>query len=150
MENSKCVDCAQNVRPRQHSLPCTYCGSLTHQCYSKRLHMDSDEYRKYKLVELSVIFQCKSCATKASAPYESKVLFLKSSSVDVQVRMYILYSAILYLIITVILRQFVQMKVLVSNKLINIFRSLTKCLFSDELINIFRSLTKSEVIMKQE
>ena len=69
--------------------------------------MDSDEYRKYKLGELSVIFQCKSCATKASVPYEGKVLFLKSTSVDLQVSMYILYSAVMYFILTVVLGIFV-------------------------------------------
>ena len=61
-----------------------------------------------KTNSVKFFFQCKSCATKASVPYEGKVLFLKSSSVDVQVSMYILYSAVMYFILTVILRQFVQ------------------------------------------
>ena len=64
--------------------------------------MDSEEYKKYKISELSVIFQCKSCAAKASVPYEGKVIFLKSSSFDLHVSMYILYSADMYFILIVL------------------------------------------------
>ena len=80
-----CVDCGEKVRPRQHIIPCTYCGHVTHRCCSDRLQMDSIQCGRFKRGEIGIQFRCKTCAVESGLSYSGEVLLLKPSSMNIQV-----------------------------------------------------------------
>ena len=80
-----CVHCKKRVRPRQHTVKCTFCSALTHRCCGIKLKMDHIEYFKYKRGEVGIVFQCEICTLGGGLPYNGEIEILKQSSIDIRV-----------------------------------------------------------------